>query len=235
MEVLNPIEVLNSDVRIASIARPSTKGATLTRRVGIGAPKILVAVRRTSKIKGGILVKGRTTGVVVGETVDLLITDISGKGLSLISKIGGDGKFRACTHLNPLVNGTLKLTATTTSLDGASLSTESYWAIDLPPGVSNISPLDERYKRFHFVQVINHSQEYPDLPMQIDKVLNLDDASQDTRFLDTKMTPDDGHEGEVPAPVGFKWSDGTSRPTTEDGIYSISSKGLITIPPSVKP
>jgi hypothetical protein len=143
------MEVLNSNEQTQTQASP----ALATRpRVNTGAPNMAVAMRRTSRIPGGIRLKGRTSGVVVGELVDLVIKDRFGKSHALWTKVEGNGKFQVLTKLKSCATDRLKLTAVTTSLDGTCLKSESSWVLDLPGDVSNVSLLDERYEEYNYVQ-----------------------------------------------------------------------------------
>jgi hypothetical protein len=140
------MEVLDLDIQ--SQSSPAVKGAptsgqtksdqTKSDPVKSGQPSIAVALRRTSRVAAGIRIKGRTTGVVVGELVNLLITDRSGKSITLTTKVAGNGKFRALTEL--------------TSLDGSSLQAQSFWMLDSLPGVAKASLLDKRYEQCTYMQ-----------------------------------------------------------------------------------
>jgi hypothetical protein len=173
--------------------------------------------------------------VVIGELVDLVITDMFGKSLAFWTKVEGNGKFQVLTSLTSCANDRLKLTAVTTSLDGNCLKAESSWALDLPPCVANVSLLDERYKECIYVQVEQSSMMRADVPTLAHHSLETFEANLDSSFLDTSLETgaESHHEGLLPA--SFPWTDGSRHQKTEDGVYSISSHGLITIVPIIKP
>jgi hypothetical protein len=229
------MKVVNSTNLIKSQESSLGTGGATTTLLNGSAPKIEVAMQRTSKMRGGVRLKGRTNGVVVGEVVDLLITDMFGKSIAARTKVAGDGRFRVYTDLSLLANNRLELTATTTSLDGAFLKTESFWALKLPTGVFNISLLDGRYECFNFVQIVKDSQRYVDKQIATHCTLATFEPCSDSSFLDTMETTDSGLNDVGLAPVSFQWADGTRHPRTEDGVYSISSHGFIIIAPVISP
>jgi hypothetical protein len=65
-----------------------------------------------------------TAGVVVGETVVILITDVNGNTLNVAAKVAGDGFYGVRADLSSLANGELKVIAISTALDGTAVKVE---------------------------------------------------------------------------------------------------------------
>jgi gas vesicle protein len=109
------------------------------------APKISLRMTNSRRNSGHCALRGMTAGVVVGETVVILITDVNGNTLNVATKVAGDGFYGVRADLSSLANGELKVIVISTALDGTAVKVEESAQKDL-------CLINEGEKEKHFIE-----------------------------------------------------------------------------------